>query len=145
MKNKKKGARGVMKKKSSKAVRYNKWGYIFLIPFILVYMIFVVVYMFFMSTNIVPIILWKIKELIPIIGTGLSHGMEYLLSIIGGISPMDVGGNIFTIQYQWIMVLALPLILSYNHQRGKKCKYLFYIFYPIHIILLWLLSNFVFV
>lgn len=99
----------------------------------------------FMSTNIVPIILWKIKELIPIIGTGLSHGMEYLLSIIGGISPMDVGGNIFTIQYQWIMVLALPLILSYNHQRGKKCKYLFYIFYPIHIILLWLLSNFVFV
>ena len=112
---------------------------------ILSYMIFVVVYMFFMSTNIVPIILWKIKELIPIIGTGLSHGMEYLLSIIGGISPMDVGGNIFTIQYQWIMVLALPLILSYNHQRGKKCKYLFYIFYPIHIILLWLLSNFVFV
>ena len=66
---------------------------------ILSYMIFVVVYMFFMSTNIVPIILWKIKELIPIIGTGLSHGMEYLLSIIGGISPMDVGGNIFTIQY----------------------------------------------
>ncbi len=112
---------------------------------ILSYMIFVVVYMFFMSTNIVPIILWKIKELIPIIGTGLSHDMEYLLSIIGGISPMDVGGNIFTIQYQWIMVLALPLILSYNHQRGKKCKYLFYIFYPIHIILLWLLSNFVFV
>lgn len=62
----------------------------------------------------------EIKELIPIIGTGLSHGMEYLLSIIGGISPMDVGGNIFTIQYQWIMVLALPLILSYNHQRGKS-------------------------
>lgn len=112
---------------------------------ILSYMIFVIVYMFFMSTNIVPIILWKIKELIPIIGTGLSHGMEYLLSVIGGISPMDVGGNIFTIQYQWIMFLALPLILSYNHQRGKKCKYLFYIFYPIHIILLWLLSNFVFV
>ena len=112
---------------------------------ILSYMIFVVVYMFFMSTNIVPIILWKIKELIPIIGTWLSDGMEYLLSVIVGISPMDVGGNIFTIQYQWIMVLALPLILSYNHQRGKKYKYLFYIFYPIHIILLWLLSNFVFV
>ena len=68
------------------------------------------------------------QELIPIIGTGLSHGMEYLLSVIGGISPMDVGGNIFTIQYQWIMFLALPLILSYNHQRGKKCKYLFLYF-----------------
>ncbi len=47
---------------------------------ILSYMIFVIVYMFFMSTNIVPIILWKIKELIPIIGTGLSHGMDIYLS-----------------------------------------------------------------
>lgn len=109
---------------------------------ILSYMIFVVVYMFLCPLILFPLFM-EIKELIPIIGTGLSHGMEYLLSIIGGISPMDVGGNIFTIQYQWIMVLALPLILSYNHQRGKKCKYLFYIFYPIHIILLWLLSNFV--
>ncbi len=27
-------------KKKSKAVRYNKWGYIFLLPFIIVYVIF---------------------------------------------------------------------------------------------------------
>ena len=71
--------------------------------------------------------------------------MEYLLYVIIGIAPMDVGGNIFTIQYQWIMILALPLILLYNHQRGKKCKYVFYIFYPVHIILLWTLAKFVIV
>ncbi|MCQ4743237.1 MULTISPECIES: TraX family protein [Blautia] len=112
---------------------------------ILSYTIFVLVYMFFTSTQIVPIILWKIRQLIPIIGTGVSHGMEYLLSVIIGIAPMDVGGNIFTIQYQWIMILALPLILLYNHQRGKKCKYVFYIFYPVHIILLWTLAKFVIV
>ena len=29
-----------MKKSRGKAVRYNKWGYIFLIPFIVVYVIF---------------------------------------------------------------------------------------------------------
>ena len=29
-----------MNKKNAKAVRYNKWGYIFLMPFILVYMVF---------------------------------------------------------------------------------------------------------
>ena len=29
-----------MKKSSGKVVRYNKWGYIFLIPFIVVYVIF---------------------------------------------------------------------------------------------------------
>ena len=44
------------------------------------------------------------QELIPIIGTWLSDGMEYLLSVIVGISPMDVGGNIFTIQISVIMV-----------------------------------------
>ena len=35
-----------MKKKSSKAVRYNKWGYIFLIPFILVYVVFQLIPLF---------------------------------------------------------------------------------------------------
>lgn len=64
--------------------------------FILSYAIFVVMYMFFMSTQIVPVILWKIGKLIPIIGTGISYGIEYLLSVIIGISPMDIGGNIFT-------------------------------------------------
>ena len=29
-----------MKKSGGKAVRYNKWGYIFLIPFIVVFVIF---------------------------------------------------------------------------------------------------------
>ena len=29
-----------MKKSGGKAVRYNKWGYIFLIPFIVVYIVF---------------------------------------------------------------------------------------------------------
>ena len=29
-----------MKKGNAKAVRYNKWGYIFLIPFIVVYIVF---------------------------------------------------------------------------------------------------------
>ena len=29
-----------MKKSGGKAVRYNKWGYIFLIPFIVVYVVF---------------------------------------------------------------------------------------------------------
>lgn len=109
--------------------------------FILSYAIFVVMYMFFMSTQIVPVILWKIGKLIPIIGTGISYGIEYLLSVIIGISPMDIGGNIFTVQYQWMMILALPLILLYNHQRGKACKYFFYLFYPVHLLFLWIFAK----
>ena len=35
-----------MKKSGGKAVRYNKWGYIFLIPFIVVYVIFQLIPLF---------------------------------------------------------------------------------------------------
>lgn len=43
--------------------------------------------------------------------------------------------------YQWMMIGALPLMLLYNHKRGYRLK-CFFIFYPIHIILLALLSHF---
>lgn len=112
---------------------------------ILSFVIFVTVYMIFTATQIIPIILWKTGQLIPIIGTEISDGIEYLLAVIIGIAYMDIGGNILTIQYQWIMIFSLPLILLYNHQRGKKFKYIFYIFYPVHIILLWISANFVIV
>lgn len=44
---------------------------------------------------------------------------------------------------QWFMIIALPLILHYNNQKGYGMKYFFYIFYPIHTFLLFYLANFV--
>ena len=36
--------------------------------------------------------------------------------------------------YQWLCLLALPLLALYNGQRGKRTlKYFFYAFYPLHI------------
>ena len=36
----------------------------------------------------------------------------------------------------FFMWLALPLILSYNGQRGRGMKYLFYVYYPAHVYIL---------
>ncbi|MFR5190227.1 MAG: TraX family protein [Clostridia bacterium] len=36
---------------------------------------------------------------------------------------------------------SLIFILSYNHKEGPKTKYLFYIFYPTHLIALYLLHS----
>ena len=44
---------------------------------------------------------------------------------------LDLGGR------QWYSFLALPLLLLYSGKRGKlKMKYFFYIFYPLHLLLL---------
>lgn len=45
---------------------------------------------------------------------------------------------------QWLMILSLPLMLRYNNQKGPGMKYFFYLFYPAHTFLLFLLANYVF-
>lgn len=45
---------------------------------------------------------------------------------------------------QWLMVLALPFMLSYNNQKGPGLKYLFYVFYPVHTFLLFYAANYIF-
>lgn len=33
---------------------------------------------------------------------------------------------------QYYMVLAVPFVLLYNGEKGKSCKYFFYLYYPLH-------------
>lgn len=41
--------------------------------------------------------------------------------------------------YQW-MIAALPLLLLFNGKKGPRLKYFFYLFYPIHIIILYFIG-----
>ncbi|ACO85600.1 TraX family protein [Clostridium botulinum] len=53
--------------------------------------------------------------------------------------------NLFVLNYQWLMIFALPLILMYNGERGlnnKFIKYMFYAFYPIHLWIITIISHF---
>lgn len=51
--------------------------------------------------------------------------------------------NLFYLNYQWLMILALPFILLYNGLKGKNSKWFFYIFYPSHVYALLILSRFI--
>ncbi len=62
--------------------------------------------------------------------------LDYMLWLLG-IGQMDVGGNPFLENFQWMMIFSLPFLLCYNHKQGKKQKYFFYFFYPLHIIVLY--------
>lgn len=45
--------------------------------------------------------------------------------------------------FQWMMIFALPLILLYNGRPGRKVKYLFYIYYPLHVYILYIGGRFI--
>lgn len=50
---------------------------------------------------------------------------------------------LFVVNPQWMMVFAILLILAYNGQRGPDqpwAKYLFYLFYPLHVWILYAIS-----
>ncbi len=61
------------------------------------------------------------------------------MNSIGLIEPSLL--NLFTFDYQWMMIAALPFMLLFNQQKGKGYKYFFYIFYPLHITILYMIGN----
>ena len=53
-----------------------------------------------------------------------------------GLVLLSLGNTI-----QWFSLLTLPILALYNGKRGKaKLKYLFYIYYPAHLALIYLIS-----
>ena len=79
--------------------------------------------------------------LLPVfIALGVSKPQK-LLGAAVGMCFLALGGSI-----QWYSLLALPLLALYSGQRGKgNYKYLFYIYYPLHLAAIygidWLLKN----
>jgi hypothetical protein len=57
-----------------------------------------------------------------------------LVAILSAISLMGEGG------VQWLSIAAIVPILLYNGQRGRGSKYFFYVFYPAHIYLLYIIA-----
>lgn len=48
---------------------------------------------------------------------------------------------LFSTNYQWMMIASLPFMLMYNGEKGRGLKYLFYVFYPVHIVILFFIGN----
>lgn len=67
------------------------------------------------------------------------------LPILGELFPAfaTVWERAFRTDFQWMMIFALPLLLSYNGEKGKGWKWLFYIYYPLHIAVLYTIGCFI--
>ncbi|KNF08250.1 TraX protein [Gottschalkia purinilytica] len=79
--------------------------------------------------------------------------MAFMYVVVSLLITIGLGGfrisynALFLDDYQWMMVFAIIPILMYNGERGinnKFTKYLFYVFYPVHIWILYLINIFIF-
>lgn len=71
----------------------------------------------------------------------LVYCLEMLVAFIEAAS--GGGFEYFYVNYiQFAGVFAIPLLLLYNGKRGAKMKYLFYIYYPLHITIFWLINTY---
>lgn len=70
------------------------------------------------------------------------RGLSEVLRISGQLVGIDTvfGWNITC---NWMMIGSLPFILLYNGKKGSGFKYFFYLFYPLHIWILYILGNFI--
>lgn len=78
-----------------------------------------------------------------------SRGLQCLAIAItsviytGYISTNWQFNDLLTQNTQWAMIFAILPIIFYNSQRGKSMKMFFYIFYPTHLWVLYILASFI--
>lgn len=98
-----------------------------------------------------------ITEVLPVLLPGTDFGVDYgfigvalpvcVYAVRGKWPKLAVSAAVLSLlaysgwSGQWLGLLALPLLALYNGQRGKwKLKWLFYLYYPAHLAILWLIA-----
>lgn len=73
-----------------------------------------------------------------------SYAIFCIALLLGSLVESDFNiKNLFYENYQWIMGFAAVFFYLYNGEKGKGFKYLFYVFYPVHIYMFYTISYFI--
>lgn len=73
-----------------------------------------------------------------IMGGVILHGGYGLYEL--AISFINTGAATFVHSIQIYSLCSLPIVALYNNERGRKAKSFFYIFYPVHLIVLYIID-----
>lgn len=70
-------------------------------------------------------------------------GMVLSLGLFALLSTGFNFQGLFSTNFQWMMILAAIPLSMYNGKVGIKAKWLFYTFYPLHIVIFYLIATFI--
>lgn len=106
---------------------------------VVAYIGFCTIYTIIYFTNTVARILIKLEHILP-------EQIYNLVNIIVQIFDIEVipiyNTRFFELtSYHWMIIFALPFMVSYNGKKGNGYKLAFYLFYPVHIYILYIIGN----
>lgn len=71
----------------------------------------------------------------------LRHIFAIFLTILMVVKSVIISGFAFSTIYQIFGIISILLLFLYNNQKGRlNLKYLFYVFYPTHFAVIWVLT-----
>lgn len=106
-----------------------------LISFISITCIFVVLF----NTNLLP----RVSSLLGLRGK-YAATFNSIFNLLFQSHPSIANADLLYGNPQWMMIFSLIFIFMYNGEKGKGFKYLFYIFYPLHIAILFFIQSILF-
>ena len=72
----------------------------------------------------------------------LIPGSYFFTMQLGWLRPVVFNVYSLFVSTQWCMCLAIPFMFLYNGEKGRSLKYLFYIYYPAHVYVLFFIQYF---
>ncbi len=95
----------------------------------------------FLAGGVVLYALYGHKRLRLVVWAAMTFLCDFVLVFLQVRGLPDFAfSQMFTVNYEWLGIFAVVLMLLYNGKRGRGCKPLFYIFYPAHVYILYALS-----